>query len=312
MINGTNFVQRVGDAERVTSVVTTYAPGSELLASIRSLVAQSWTNHEILLVDDGSPHGHDDVLRTAAGLDPRIRLLRRRTHEGRYAARNAAMDRATGAYVTFQESDSWSHPRRLERQVTALRADPGAAGVTCTALLTAADLDGGTLVRGPLLIRRTGERFDRVRHGGEDEFVERLRSVVHLDGESLAVLLRRGGDRKEAARRAYRSAYRVWHRRSAGAPPVKPWPLLDRRGRRACDVLLVADWTREDAGLGQVRALKDRGLRVMLLHLGSEDDLDPRTQEAVNDGEAELVDLTDDVRARLVVIRDPGVLAAAQ
>ena len=309
LINGMNYVQRVGDAERVTSVVTAYAPGPELLASIRSLAAQSWTNHEILLVDDGSPHGHDDVLRAATKLDPRVRLLRRPAHEGRYVARNAAMDRATGAYVSFQEADSWSHPRRLERQVAALRADPAAGGVTCPALLTGADL---TIVRGPLLIRRTTERFDRVRHAGEDEFLDRLGSVVHLDGESLAVLLRRDGDRMEAARHAYRSAYRAWHRRSAGPPPVKPWPLLDRRGRRACDVLMVADWTREDAGLGQLRALKNRGLRVMVLHMGGQDDLDARTQEAINDGEADLVDRTDDVRARLVVVRDPRILDNAR
>jgi hypothetical protein len=299
------FVQRVGDAERVTSVVTAHGPGPELLASVRSLTAQSWTNHEILLVDDGSPHGHDAVLRDAVAMDPRVRLLRRIEHEGRYAARNAAMDVATGTYLTFQEADSWSHPLRLERQVTALRADPAAAGVTSAALLD------GTLVRGPLMVRRTAERFDSVRHGGEDELIERLRSVVEMNEDSLAVLLRRDGDRHHAARRAYRSAYRSWHRAGA-APPAgrRPWPLLDRRGRRACDVLLVADWTREDAGLGQLRALKDRGLRVMMLHLGSEDDLDGRAQAAINDGEAELADLSDDVRARLVVVRDPGILPA--
>ena len=305
-------MRRVGDAERVTSVVTAYRPGRELITSVRSLAAQSWTNHEILLVDDGSPHGHDDVLRAAVALDPRVRLIRGPRHDGRYVARNTAMDRATGTYVSFQEPDSWSHPLRLERQVAALRAEPGAAGVTCAALLTSADLRDQAIVRGPLMVRRTAERFDPVRHGGEDEFVHRLGTVRQLDGESLAVLLRRPGDRHPAARQAYRSAYRMWHRTGV-APPAdrRPWPLLDRRGRRACDVLLVADWTRGDAGLGQLRALRARGLRVTMLHLGSGDDFHTRTQKSLNDGEAELADLGDDIRARLVVVRDPALLPLA-
>ncbi|MFG1602455.1 glycosyltransferase family 2 protein [Actinoplanes sp. NPDC049265] len=290
-------VPRVGDRRRVTSVVVACAPGPELIGSVRSLTAQSWTNQEILLYDDGSPHGHDGVFRSAAALDPRVRLIRLPANVGVYAARNLALARATGDYVTFQDPDAWSHPLRLERQVHAVGSG---AGVGCHAVLN------GSVVRGPLLVRRGAGDFDEVRHGGDDEYTERLGLPALAD--VLCLLRSPVPAHLVPALRAYRSAYRAWHRRPA-ASPCRPWPLLERRGRRAYDVLLVADWTRPDAGLGQFQALRSLGLRMALLHHSSSTaDLDPAVQHAVNDGQAEQVDLTDDVRARLVVVRDPAVL----
>lgn len=314
----TAVVQRVGDPERVTSIVTAHAPGPELVDSIRSLAAQTWTNHEILLIDDGSPHGHDDVFRAATALDPRVRVLRldaggepgSRRDVGTYAARNAGLAVATGAYVTFQEAGAWSHPTRLERQVAALRAEPGLAGVRCAAQVVTPELIVVRPAPGPMMLRRGAGLFDVVRHGGDDELAHRL-DVRQVDEVLTLLLPGPGAGHLEPALRAYRSAYR-----RPTARPHRPWPLLERTGRRAVDVLLVADWTRPDAGLGQLRALQARDLRVALLHLDDPAharpdlaDLDPAVQDAVNDGTAELVDLTDDVRARLVVVRDPAVLA---
>lgn len=305
------IVHRIGDPERVTSIVVAYAPGPELITSIRSLAAQSWTNQEILLVDDGSPHGHDRVFAEATGLDPRVRLLRLDANLGVYAARNAALDRATGDYVTFQDPDAWSHPSRLAVQVAALRASSW-AGVVGRALHVTGDLTVTRALRGPFLVRRGAGRFDEVRHGGDDEYVERLSLAARPD--LLALTRSAPPPHLAPALRSYRSAYRRWHRHPA-ASPGRPWPLLERRGRRAYDVVLAADWTRPDGGLGQFHALKARGLRVALLHLDDPArlrlgpaDLDPAVQQAVNDGAAEQVDITDDIRARLVVVRDPAVL----
>jgi hypothetical protein len=125
------------------------------------------------------------------------------------------------------------------------------------------------------------------------------------------------------ARRAYLSAFQNWHTRvaSGAADPAEvrpfaaPWRLLGRTGRRAYDVVLAGDWTVPDSGLGRLRALRARGLRVALLHL---DDLanlrvalanlDPEVQAAINAGEVDQVQLCDDVRARLVVVRSPALL----
>ena len=80
-------------------------------------------------------------------------------------------------------------------------------------------------------------------------------------------------------------------------------------------MILAGDWTVPDAGLGQVRALQARGLRVAVLHLDdfanlrrSLANLDTEVQDAVNAGEVDQVELCDDVRSRLIIVRSPAVL----
>ena len=117
---------RVEAPHRVSVVVTAYRPDRGLLTAVRSILAQTWANVEIIIVDDASPPEFDEVLRAAAALGERIRLVRLPVNAGTYAARNAGLDAAGGEFVAFQDSDDWSHPRRLELQVAPLLAGPAA------------------------------------------------------------------------------------------------------------------------------------------------------------------------------------------
>ncbi|AEV88181.1 Glucomannan 4-beta-mannosyltransferase 2 [Actinoplanes sp. SE50] len=233
--------------EKISVVVTAYRPDEGLLTAVRSIVRQSWRNLEILLVDDASGPGFDDVLRRAVALDPRVRLLRQNVNAGTYVARNAGLDAATGDFVTFQDSDDWSHPRRLELQVTPLLADPRLVACTSDGRRVTADLvvtrlgrRGGKLNPSALLLRRTPvlDRvgyLDVVRKGGDSEYIERIvaafgpRAVRHLPIH-LALIRLSGGSLSRAeilpywihpARAVYRSGYVAWHRRiAAGATPA--------------------------------------------------------------------------------------------
>ncbi|MEU4687832.1 glycosyltransferase family A protein [Actinoplanes sp. NPDC023714] len=234
-----NPAARVGSAHRITTIVTTYRPGLALLTTVRSLVAQSWTNHEILVVDDGSGPGHDAVLARAAALDPRVRILRMPQNGGTYLARNAGLDAATGEFVTFQDSDDWSHPLRLERQAAPLIADPALLATTSAGIRVTEDLvttrpgvpefrsynlSSLMIRRGPALARLG--YLDTVRKGADAEYVERARAVFgrpavhHLGGEPLALIRLSGGSLSSAdimpgwmhpARWAYMSAFQAWH-----------------------------------------------------------------------------------------------------
>ncbi|GAA4592014.1 hypothetical protein BJY16_000478 [Actinoplanes octamycinicus] len=243
-------VPRVDDPHRITTIVTTYRPGPALLVTVRSLVAQSWANQEILIVDDGS--GPAPVLDEAAGLDPRIRVLRLAVNGGTYLARNAGLDAATGDFVTFQDSDDWSHPLRLERQVAPLLADPALVATTSAGMRVTGDLVvtrpghpqhrsynlSSLMLRRPLALARLGY-LDTVRKGADAEYVERARAVFgrpavpHLGGETLALIRLSGTSLSSAdmapgwmhpARQAYLSAFQAWHRRVAGGrePAVRP------------------------------------------------------------------------------------------
>ncbi|WP_328461542.1 glycosyltransferase [Actinoplanes sp. NBC_00393] len=247
-----NHAPRRGSPHRVTTIVTTYRPGIALLTAVRSLVAQSWTNHEILVVDDGSGPEFDVVLGRAAALDPRVRVLRMPENGGAYRARNAGLDAASGTFVTFQNSADWSHPLRLERQVAPLLADDALVATTAAGIRVTEDLVltrpgfpelrsgnlSAPMVRREVALARLGY-LDTVRQGADAEYLDRIRAVFgpdavrHLGDEPLA-LIRVGSHSlsgtdtapgwRHPARYAYTSAFAAWHARVAAgaADPVRP------------------------------------------------------------------------------------------
>nr|WP_296068206.1 glycosyltransferase family 2 protein [uncultured Actinoplanes sp.] len=354
----TGPVQRVGHPRRITTIVTTFRPDQALLTAVRSLVAQTWTNHEILVVDDGSPASFDAVLRSAAAIDPRVRIIRMVANGGTYVARNAGLDVATGDFVTFQDSDDWSHPARLERQVAPLLADDAIFSTTSVGMRVTPELvltrPGVEQTRSynlsSLMIRRTAAltrvgHLDPVRKGADAEYVERARAVFgrpatrHLTGAPLALIRLSPGSLSSAdyrtgwmhpARRSYLSAFQTWHasiRRGAAEATTPrafaaPRRLRGETGAKAYDVVLAGDWTTAGgagvAGIGRLQALTRRGLRAALLQLdvltnlrGGPQNLDPAVQELINSGDLTQVELTDDVRTRLVVARSARVLQHA-
>ncbi|BCJ42483.1 hypothetical protein GCM10010168_07750 [Actinoplanes ianthinogenes] len=233
--------------ELITVVVTAFRPGEGLLTAVRSILRQSWRNLEVLVVDDASPPEHDAVLDRAVALDPRVRLLRQPVNGGTYVARNAGLDAAAGDFVTFQDSDDWSHPRRLEIQVAPLLDDPRLVASTSDGRRVTEDLAltrlgrrGGKLNPSALLIRKRAvlDRagyFDVVRKGGDSEYIDRIvaafgdRALRHLPLHLALIRLSTGSlSRAEIlpywlhpARAAYRSAYVAWHARiAAGTTPA--------------------------------------------------------------------------------------------
>lgn len=93
--------------------------------ALRSVLAQSCRDLEIIVVDDGST---DDPAAVAAGFDdPRIRVLRQ-DNRGAAAARNRGIDEARGRYVAFLDSDDRFLPHHLEAMARLLADKPHMAG----------------------------------------------------------------------------------------------------------------------------------------------------------------------------------------
>jgi glycosyltransferase involved in cell wall biosynthesis len=98
--------------------------------AIESVFAQTFTDWELIIADDGSGEDTRAYLRSLA--DPRVRVLWK-THSGRPSVGlNAALRAARGEYVAFLDSDDVWLPRKLERQVASLRRYPGRRW-SCTA-----------------------------------------------------------------------------------------------------------------------------------------------------------------------------------
>ena len=94
--------------ELVSVIVPVYGVEDYLHRCVSSLLAQTHTLIEIILVDDGSPDGSGDLCDTFAAADSRIRVIHQQ-NGGLSAARNAGIALARGSYLTFVDSDDWVH-----------------------------------------------------------------------------------------------------------------------------------------------------------------------------------------------------------
>jgi glycosyltransferase involved in cell wall biosynthesis len=113
----------MADRPTFSVVVAAYNAARTLPASIRSVLAQTRDDFEILVVDDGSTDG---TARAVAGIqDDRIVYIRQE-NRGPAAARNAGIQRASGEFVSVLDSDDLWLPTYLETMDCALRAVPEA------------------------------------------------------------------------------------------------------------------------------------------------------------------------------------------
>ena len=93
--------------------------------SIESVLAQTFRDFELIVVDDCSTDGSYAVAESYARRDPRIRLLRNERNLGVAGAKNRGLDAVRGGeYVAFMDSDDLAAPDRLEKQIAFLRAHP--------------------------------------------------------------------------------------------------------------------------------------------------------------------------------------------
>jgi len=92
--------------ERISVVVPVYNVEKYLPACLDSLVGQTYRNLEIILVDDGATDRSGKICDEYAQKDPRIQVIHQK-NAGVAMARNAGIDRASGIYISFVDSDDW-------------------------------------------------------------------------------------------------------------------------------------------------------------------------------------------------------------
>lgn len=97
----------------VSIIVPVYNVKSYVGECVESLCRQTYTNLEILLVDDGSTDGSGEVCDECAGRDERIRVIHQ-ANRGLSGARNMGLDDARGEYIAFVDSDDLVSPNYVE------------------------------------------------------------------------------------------------------------------------------------------------------------------------------------------------------
>lgn len=124
----------------VTVVVPAYNAAAFISRAVDSVLAQTFADFELLVVDDGST---DDTRAVLASYGGRIRVLAK-TNGGPAAARNHGLRQAQGRYIAFLDADDHWRPEKLERQVQLLhsRLDVGFCS-TATAVVDTAGAPAG-------------------------------------------------------------------------------------------------------------------------------------------------------------------------
>ena len=100
--------------ELISVIVPSYNRKAKLPACIDSVLAQSYDNIELIIVDDASTDGTEELFRDIK--DPRVKYMRYEENHGACYARNYGAERASGELIAFQDSDDTWHPDKLEKQ----------------------------------------------------------------------------------------------------------------------------------------------------------------------------------------------------
>ncbi len=115
----------------VSVIMPVYNTEKYLAEAIESILRQTFTDFELIIVDDHSTNDTKTIIEAYQQRDPRIRTIYLNSNKGSPHARNRGLDIAVGKYIANMDSDDISLPTRLEKQLNFLKQNPdiGAVGV---------------------------------------------------------------------------------------------------------------------------------------------------------------------------------------
>lgn len=188
---------------KVSILLPVYNAANGIETAIDSILSQSWKNIELLVIDDQSTDHTTQIVESYIEKDSRVKLLHTPENSGPYVARNIGLTNATGDFVTVNDADDWSHPRKIERQVDHLLKNPEIIANTSEHARLTEDLNfyrrglfgkfifpnmSSLMFRKNPVMTKVGY-WDEVRFAGDGEYKRRL---VHVFGKESIVDLETG------------------------------------------------------------------------------------------------------------------------
>ena len=107
----------------ISVIMPIYNSEKYVSEAIESVCNQSYKNWELLIVNDGSTDQSSKIIDDYAKKDSRIKVFHR-SNEGVSMARNYALDKCNGNYITFIDSDDVYHPERLKKMMQIFVQNP--------------------------------------------------------------------------------------------------------------------------------------------------------------------------------------------
>ncbi|WP_404455563.1 glycosyltransferase family 2 protein [Oceanobacillus kapialis] len=226
----------------VTVIVPVFNAEKTISTTLDSLLAQTWRNLEIIVVDDASTDETIALVEHYVQANDRIILLQNTANSGPYVSRNKGLHHASGEFVTVNDADDWTHAQKIEIQAKHLLGNQTImanmsqqARVYEDLAFTRRGVAGGYLFpnmsslmfRRQVVLEKIGY-WDRVRFAGDSEFINRLEQafgkekVIRLDTGPLSFTRQTKGSltgnatfgysgHLKGARKEYAEAFRFYH-----------------------------------------------------------------------------------------------------
>ena len=184
-----------GSMPLVSVVIPTYNRAERLKRALESVFNQTFTDFEIIVVDDGSQDNTEEVIKNMQ--NPRIRFIKHPRNLGVSAARNTGIKAATGKFIAFLDSDDIWRERKLEKQITKMFSDKSSLCYTSVAFVK----ENGTPVR-----------IQKASYSG---YIFPLLLKKNIIGTASSVMVKRETFKKVGLFRTkmnYREDYEMWLR----------------------------------------------------------------------------------------------------
>lgn len=139
----------------VSIVMPLYGCEAYVAEAVESVLAQTYGNFELIVVDDCSADRSAQIVEGLAAQDPRIRLVHHEVNRGAGHARETGLDLASGSYLGFFDADDVWFADKLERQISFM-AERGAAMCFCSYETTHSDGSHHNFVHVPAQIDYSG------------------------------------------------------------------------------------------------------------------------------------------------------------
>lgn len=139
----------------VSVIMPSYNTGKYIRQTIESVIAQTYTNWELIIVDDCSKDETDSIVRQFL-YDNRIKYIKNKTNKGAAVSRNRALREANGKWIAFLDSDDLWKPEKLEKQIAFMRKNGYHFSYTDYSEIDERGRLNGVTVTGPKKITKTG------------------------------------------------------------------------------------------------------------------------------------------------------------
>ncbi|WP_052360610.1 glycosyltransferase family 2 protein [Oceanobacillus manasiensis] len=229
----------------VSVIIPVFNAEDTISTTLDSLLAQTWENVEIIVVDDKSTDQTISVVEKYIQTCKNITLLQNPVNSGPYVSRNRGLYHATGVFVTVNDADDWSHAQKIQLQAKHLLANDKVVANTSQQARVYEDITftrrgvaGGyifsnmssLMFRRQVVMEKIGF-WDQVRFAGDSEFINRLKyafgngSMVNLETGPLSFVRQTTnsltGSNKfgynghlKGARKEYAQAFRHYHKKA--------------------------------------------------------------------------------------------------